>query len=222
MLSYASAMTLACLWMVWQLRVRPQPIRAERAILADGPTDTLGFRGNRAYTVAPAPKVPESNLTALAEPLGIDVLEFTPLEVSSTSVTLERAGLDGKPDVRDGGGGILVMKARLRNTSEDQVFAPLDEAFLRQPDQGLPDSFIEAGDERIYSYPLPVESEWLLDGQQFRELKPGESFETLLVSDRDALARTADSMTWRVRLRTGAGPENTNVVGVRFRRDQIH
>ena len=51
-------------------------------------------------------------------------------------------------------------------------------------------------------FPLAVESEWSIVGQEFRELKPGESYETVVVSAPDALDHVAPEMTWRLRLRT--------------------
>ena len=70
------------------------------------------------------------------------------------------------------------------------------------------------GGRRIELFPLAVESEWSIVGQDFRELGPGESMEALIVSAPDALGLKEEEMTWRVRLRTGIN--ETDVLGVRI------
>lgn len=222
LISYASAMTVACLWLTWKLRTRDPDTETQRVTYPGAsPVDPRGKRGDRGFQVPPATAIPVNRLIPIGKPIEIGSLRFTPLEVRSTSVTLVRRPAEGDRSVRDGGGGILVLSIRLENLSTDQVFAPLDEAFLREPNRGLPDSYIEAADGRIYSYRLPVESDWSIEGQDFRELKPGEVVDTIIASDEGALARTSELMTWRLRLRTGSDPDNTEVIGVQFRRDQI-
>ena len=56
-------------------------------------------------------------------------------------------------------------------------------------------------------------------GQEFTVLKPGESVETLIASEPGAADRLTDEMTWRVRLRIG--PYRTDVLGVRFNKDDV-
>ena len=68
-------------------------------------------------------------------------------------------------------------------------------------------------------FALAVESEWSIVGQVFRELKPGEAFETLVVTVPNALSQKTDEMTWRIRLRTDIN--HTDDLGVRFHADQI-
>lgn len=224
LISYASAMTIACLWLVWLLRSRESeapaaPPEQPRALRRLGSGDA--YVGPRLHAPPRSP-ITADRTTRLHQPLPIGAIELVPLEVRSTSVTLERLDPDGRRSVRDGGGGVLVLRLRLRNTSEDQVFAPLDEALLRIADQRLPECFIETGEGRIDAYPLSAGSEWGIVGQEFRELKPGEVVETFVASDEGALARAADAMTWRLRLRTGPAEESVDVVAVQFRRDQIN
>ncbi len=68
-------------------------------------------------------------------------------------------------------------------------------------------------------YPLAPASELSIVGQEFRKLKPGESYVTLIVSAPDAVKLTSPEMTWRIRLRTGI--DRTDIVGVRFRNSEI-
>src|SRR5262249_24130056 len=109
---------------------------------------------------------------------------------------------------------------KLRNLSSDTIFAPLDEAFLRERAPEIRDSLIRTGpNQSIEMYPLAVESEWAIVDQEIRALKPGETLETLIVSAPDALSRTAPEMTWLIRLRTGIN--RTDVLAVRFFQGEI-
>jgi hypothetical protein len=220
--SYASAMTLACAWLWW--RAGPSPPSPESdPIAASGRPDTeAGQREARSEIVAPPPEIAPGRTTVLGQSLTVGALEFTPLEVRVGRVELEHRGLDGSYEMRDGGDGALFLRVRFRNLSRDEVFAPLDEAFVREPDRGLPDSFLESpSGERIYLYPLPLASEWSIVEQDFRAIRPGETFDTVLVSDERALSRVVGPMTWRLRLRTGADAGRTELVGVRIDRGQI-
>jgi hypothetical protein len=107
----------------------------------------------------------------------------------------------------------MALRLRLRNTSSDLVFAPLDEAFVRDRDDGVSESFVELdGGRRVYLYPLPVDSEWSIAGQSFPDLKPGQSKETRVITEAD-FPSTSSETTWRLKLRTGL--KNSAVVGVK-------
>jgi hypothetical protein len=215
--SYASAVTLACLWLWWQGRHRAE------AAPDEPPTEVRfehGFRADRSRILKPPEPILAERLTDLGKTLKLDALEFTPLGLSREAVRLEPRGLDGERESRDGGEGALVLRVRLKNRSENQVFAPMDEAFLRQRDRGQPDSFLEtASGGRIEMYPLAVESEWSIAGQEFKELRPGESLETILVSEKDVGDRASAPMTWRLHLRTSI--DRTETIGVRIRKEDI-
>ena len=113
-----------------------------------------------------------------------------------------------------------MLKLRLKNISTDSILVPLDEAFIRERGRGVRDSFVETGGtRRIEMFPLAVVSEWSIVGQEFRELGPGESYETWVVSAPGALGHLAPEMTWRLRLRTDLN--QTETLGVRFREGEI-
>jgi hypothetical protein len=215
--SYASAMTLACLWLWWNGR-RPEPSLPDTI-----PADSRPDLETAIPAAAPAPvALPEDRITTLGVPLRIGAVEFTPLEVRVGQVELEHVGIEGQPEWRDGGPGALFLRVRLTNRSPDATFAPLEPAFVREPDRGRPESFLESpSGERIDTFPLPQASEWSIHGQTFRELRPGESFETVLVSAPESAARFAPEMTWRVRLRTGPEPGRTEFVGVCIRQGEV-
>lgn len=138
-----------------------------------------------------------------------------PLKVSIGPVKLQRTRVDGRTERQDGGSGAFRLHLRLKNVSDDVIFAPLDEAFVRDPDRQLPETFIEGeSGARVYAYRLPVSSEWEIEGQVFTELRPGEVVETIVLSDSDSIDRLDGPLTWRLRLRTA--PETTAVIGVSF------
>ena len=214
--SYASALTLAILWLGLSGRWSSHRPEADPDVFSIHP----GIRADHSRRVdRPEPLAPGRS-TALGEPIRLGSLELTPLDIAARPVTLEYQRVDGRREVRRGGEDALWLRLRLRNVSEDLVFAPLDEAFLREPDQGLPVCFIELGDlERIYTYPLAVESEWAIEGQEFRDLKPGEVFEAEVVSRPDALDRLTGPATWRLRVRTGL--DRLETIGIRFDPGQV-
>jgi hypothetical protein len=213
--SYASAMTLACLWLLYEGRWRHTPSApVEETIPADSRLEH-GLRASRSERVEPPKPVAADRITTLGQPIRIGMLELTPIEVWSGRVVLERATSAGRRQRREGGRGAIVVRLRLRNLSEDTVFAPLDEAFLREPDHGLPRSFLETGrGERIDLFPLAIESEWSIVGQSFRDLRPGEVREVVIPSAPETLGLVADPMTWRLTVRSGL--DQIDEVGIRF------
>lgn len=219
--SYASAMTLACAWLLWEAgRHHPESTTALEPPRAAVVRDEGPARADRSRKdEGPAP-IPADRRTSLGKPLQVGDLEVTPLEVLRGPVRLVRDTPEGGRRHREGGDGALKLRLRLRNRSADTTFAPLDEAFVRDPDRGRPDSFVENGrDDRIYPYRLAIRSEWTIVGQPFRDLRPGEAFDTVIVSAPDARVPAGSSPTWRLRLRTGANRDD--VIGVDFPADAI-
>lgn len=213
--SYASAMTLALAWTLYHPRVidRGEP----------GPPPSAGVAPPASGHQAPLSRKVETpepivgdHMTTLGKPLRVGMLEITPVDVSRQDVALEKKNLTGgQPRHRDGGQGAMVLRLRLRNTSADAVFAPLDQSYIRERGKEVVDTFVETPDGgRIYPFPLAVESEWSIAGQDFGELRPGESREVPIVTAPDAPGNDSGPFTWRVRLRTGIG--RTDVIGVRW------
>jgi hypothetical protein len=213
--SYASAVTLGLLWVLWTGRHantgaanEPEP---------PVPVDTRpdpGQRADRSRRLVPPAPIPAVHTTSLGKPLRMGLIEVTPLEVTNGLVQLQRefGAVKNKPV----GQNALRLRLRIKNISPDTVLAPLDEAFVRDRPRADADTFIECGSggTTIGMYPLAVESELSIVGQVFRDLRPGEEFVTEIVSVPDAAARKTPQMTWRVRLRTDIN--HTDDLGVRF------
>jgi hypothetical protein len=208
--SYASAVTLALVWWVVLPRLRGKG--EVESFKPEAPVAVGTRRPDLSRKVDPIAPIPPERITRLGEPLRIGSLEITPTAMTRQGVRLRRVSLTGKTETRDGGTGALALRVRLRNVSNDAIFAPLEKAFLRDTDTGLSESFVElAPPDRVYLYPLPVESEWSIVGQDFPELRPGEVKETTIVTAAD-FPSDGPPMTWRLMLRTGPG--QTEAVGV--------
>jgi hypothetical protein len=214
--SYASAVTLALIWLLAtgraSLSAAPPP-----TIATDSRPD-LGADGKRA--LPPPEQIADDLLAALGQTIRVGSLEVTPKEIRTGTVFLERVGADGAREQRNGGHEALLLKVLVTNVSKADVLTPLERAFVRKPDRGIPECFIETGrGERIDHYPLALESEWSIAGQKFVALKPGESVDAVVVSEKDAKRRLADPMTWRFRIRGDS--DKTHLIGVRFAADDI-
>lgn len=215
--SYASAVTLGLVWVLISGRKLRESEESDVTPTSEARADP-GKRAEHSRKVGIPTPIAADHLIPLGTPIQMGDLEVTPLAVSSGAVSLKRTIRE--PELRDGGHDALRLKIRLRNTSKDTLFAPLDEAFLREREKDVLDTVIETGGGgEIPMYPLAVTSEWSIDDQEFRELRPGESFEALVVSSADATSRVTDEMTWRLRLRTGI--DRTDTLGIRFRKEDI-
>ena len=224
--SYASAVTLAFGWLWWSGRPRPEPptdgpapsrASGRPAVANDqalAPADD-GQQADASALVTPSEPIPEGHHVAIGETLRIDALELSPMAVTKGRVELRRTRVDGSTERRRGGSDALRLRIRLRNASDDAIFAPLDEAFVREPDRRLPETFVEDRDgDRVYAYRLPVAGEWGIVGQDFPILRPGETTETVVATVADAADQLDGALRWRLRLRTA--PDQTQVVGVSF------
>jgi hypothetical protein len=218
--SYASAVTLGLIWVLWGQRLPRERAAGESDLFPPARTAAdPGHRAGLSRKQVPPPPLPEDRIMALGQSLRVGSLEVAPLEVSAGSVLLKRAINEFQK--RFGGDDALKLKLRLKNLSADSILVPLDEAFIRERGRGIHDSFIELGpNQKLDLFPLAVESEWSILGQEFRELEPGESFETLVVSAPGAVGRLGPEMLWRIRLRTDIN--QTETIGVRFRAADVH
>lgn len=215
--SYASAVTLGLLWVLFSGRRLHEGEEPDLFPATENRLDP-GRRADQSRKWVPPPPIAADRLATFGKPIRIGSLEVTPIEIRLGAVELEQAF--GGTKYRDGGSDALLLTLKLKNLSADTIFVPLDEGFIRERDQGGPDSFIESPKGGpIEMYPLAVESEWSIRDQVFEELQPGESCEALLVSAPEVSDRLSPEMIWRIRLRTGI--DQTETLGVRFRQDEI-
>ncbi len=140
-------------------------------------------------------------------------LEVTPRSIARRPVELLR--LQGTAEGERESSPSLVLTLELANRSTGSALTPLDPAIVRDPVPAVDQSFIEVpGGRRIAMFRLAIESEWSIRDQLFPALQPGETVETILVSEPVAMTDLKGTMTWHRKLRTA--PYRTDVLGVRF------
>jgi hypothetical protein len=218
LMSYASAVTIALIWVLWSNRRARENVEAEPSA-AESRTDSESTSDQNRRSLA-RPAIGANHLVGLGETVRLGLISVTPVSVSSGAVTLVRNF--GDHEKRSGGKGALKLRLRLKNLSEDSVIAPLDVALLRPRPGGDAETVIETGNEDepyISMYSLALESEWSIQEEEFRDLEPGSGYETTIVSAPGATAKTSPAMTWRVRLQTDSG--HFEDLGVRFRASEI-
>jgi hypothetical protein len=212
LMSYSSAVTLALTWFVWTGRSfrsagspsstnsSPAEVEAVPKTISSVPSGAL-------------PPLPAENLAVLGQTIQIGDLEVTPLAVQLRSVVLVRS-IDHNNSRREKAAS-LILRLKLKNVSKEHEFAPLERRFLREQTIAFDRSMIVTSPGKALDlFPLAVESEWSIKGQQFTTLKPGETMETVIASEPDIADRLTDEMTWRVRVRIGT--YRRDVLGVRF------
>lgn len=215
--SYASAVTLALAWVLWTGRQLPETEEPAEPTPGESVMDP-GFRADRSRKIVEPPSA-SASLTTLGTPIRLGQIEVTPLAVDWTTVVLKRVVTT--KTYQKGGDHALRLRLRISNLARDASFAPLDEGFLRNRGRGAPDSWIETdkGEPSIPLYPLAVDSEWSIVDQEFRELLPGETYETHVFSAPGVPRPLPESMTWMLRLRTGI--EETAVLAVQVSAGEV-
>ena len=219
--SYASAVTLALAWTLWTGRsFRSPEVRSVEPAAAASATDVAPSPApsEPSALAEPLPTLPSRNLTSLGGSIRLGEIEITPLGVDRGFVELRRSIDPG--ETRLARQPSYLLKVRFKNVSSDRTFMPL-EVFAVRESPGIPnETILESERGRIAMYPLALESEWSIPGQQFPRLGPGESAETLIATAPVAANKLGDSNTWRIRLRVS--PHQTDVCGVRFSHSEIN
>jgi hypothetical protein len=216
LLSYSSAITLALFWVLWTgrtLRSVEAPSTESRQAAADPATSV-----SEPSPSVPLPPIPPENQMTLGQTIKVGDIEITPLAINSAPVEL--VGMIEPLEYRREDTDSLILRIKLTNVSKVHAITPLDRALIREQASPLDRSHVVTSSARPISlFPLAIDSEWLIQGQVFPELTPGESAETLLASEAITDDRLVGIMTWRVRLRTG--PYRTDVVAVRFTKADV-
>ena len=215
LLSYASVLTLALSWLLWTGRI-PRAAAPEAAPI-EKPAAESAHRPAPPASDAPPPPLPPENLTTLGKPIRLGDLQVTPLSVEARPVELVRT-IDSNDHRRED--DCLVLRLRLANLSRDLPLSPLDRNLVRDRDTRAFDPYIATSEGRsIRLFPLAMDSEWSILGQEFPVLQPGESAETSVVAEPGSAAHVAAEMTWRVRIRIGV--YRSDMLGVKFTRTDV-
>jgi hypothetical protein len=216
LMSYSSAVTLALTWALSTGR----SFRSAESPSANT-SQTEGESVPKVVNSSPIgvlPPLAAENVASLGKVIRIGGVEVTPVGIEVTRLELVRSIEPAK--WRREKLASLVLRLRLKNISKSDTFAPLELRFVREQASTLDRSMIATSPgQAINLFPLAVDSEWSIDGQEFTVLEPGESVETLIASEPGAADRMTDLMTWHVRLRIA--PYRTDVLGVRFNKDEV-
>ena len=237
-ISYSSTMTLAVLYLAWQLMNGGGSASSLESLPDVKPQrDTDGNIGMS--LIKEAAEMPPGHTLALGDSRRFGNLKVTPLRVTRGPVKFEFHLKDEsrkKPD----GGEILQLWLRFENVSTDQSIAPLDGlVFRRDPafDIGELDranNFVCARSEkkkdghRVLVYELNRNDVWNLRNQSTEfEIPPGESFETYIPTTEEGVKELLSSdapYLWRVHFRKGYSPRRygvTTVVEVSFDKSDV-
>ena len=210
-------MTIGLAWMLWTGR----PFRSAAPTESGGPAEGRGSRPRN----QPSPVLAKTclrfraeNLTSIGKTIRIGDVEITPLAIQLAPVDLVHRIDAGEFHHEEANS--LVLRFRMTNLSNVDSLKPLTRGLLRDDVSSVDRSFVASPDgPNIGLYSLAVESEWLIFGQEFPVLKPGESAETLVASEPVNEDRLPWSMTWRLRLRIG--PYRTDMLGVSFTKSEL-
>lgn len=233
-MSYASAVTLACLYLlylVWK--------GAPSLDLPDlAPPVTKGNQVTTLLYVSPDKHVPTGHQLRLGESQRYGSLRVTPLRVTRGPLSFEYFD----PEVaesRADSGPVLKLHLKLENASGDQEFVPLDRqlVFTKEPDRKRLGSFkannflcnvSDRGDldRHVQVYDLAPDSSWVLRGENLdRELKAGETLEVFIPTTEEGWEDLKGDLVWRVHLRKGYNRRSlrgvTTLVEIRFRSSDI-
>src|SRR5262245_61558466 len=225
LLSYASAVTLLCGYLIW---TRPSTLD-----LPDlEPPRTTNKKVVRLQYLPPDKLVPPANVLKLGESRQFGSVRVTPLRVTRGLVEFQfyKAESDER---RDPEGPVLKLHLRFDNVSRDQEFIPLDQqlVYTKEPDRkeyGLfkANNFVCNVDDRtklashVFVFDI-MSDNWLMKNQHLdRELRPGESVETFIPTTPEQIETLTGELVWRVHFRKGYNPKSfrgvTTLIEVRF------
>lgn len=180
-----------------------------------------------------------ANLKAgLGGKIEVGQVEVEPLRVERRPLRLFAEKKNGEERVPTTGTA-LVLRLRVKNTSSDLTFSPLDPAFNRKTitNDDRPLTRLVVAGESYYGGPVnwPFRTTRQYDDEQRDDatpLKPGESREYSVCSATDAkllaaVRKATDPVVWRVQVRRGVIEYRekevpvTAVIGVEFKGSQV-
>lgn len=236
--SYASAMTLACVYLLYMLLTKSYTI-SNLESLPDLAPPKAGKNMKATMKLVPvdAPMPPGHTLT-FNETVRYGSVNLTPVRV--TRGPLEFVHYDpAAKQTKERTGTVLKLHLRFENVSKDQDFPPLDRdlVFNRTPDGKnfgafLANNFVCKLEEKkrngncILMYDLAEGSSFDLKDQHLgRVLNPGESFETFVATGEEDVNTLSGPLVWRIHFRKGYNPVSlrgvTTIVEVVFNSDEI-
>jgi len=231
LLSYASAVTLACVWLFYQLQNVPLN-NLER--LPDPVESARGAERSLTLVAVDSP-MPSGHTLSLLQTQRFGHIRVTPLRVSRESLEFEPLQQFGAGASMAPIGPVLKLWLKLENASSDQKIAPLDRTLMLsrryENDQVMANNFLRPGHgaEIRLLHDNPIEGNWNwkgqgADGLDGRVLEPGGSFETYVPTGAEGIDELSGPLVWRVHIRkgySGSGRGVTTLFEVAFDSSQI-
>jgi len=232
--SYASAMTLVAVYLLWQY-LTPDLSNLESLPDVRPPKkkDTIAYQ-----LVPEGATMPAGHTLRLGETQKFGHIRVTPVRVTRGALQFEHhLGNEGvDPPV---GPPVLKLWLKFENASSDQQIAPLDGLVFRRVegadfDHQRSNNFLcrmsdkHGKGNRVLVWPLIETDVWnVRDQQASRELAPGETLETYIPTAADGLQAVLggqEPLVWRVHIRKGYSPKLygvTTVFEVEFSEDDV-
>lgn len=228
--SYASAVTLVLVYML---------IFSRTSALESLPDlkPPMNKNGDISWQYnPPVNNVAPGHVLSLGQSRRFGNVKVTPVKVTRGPVKFEHyAGQAGA--ARLPSEPVLKLWVKFENVSRNQTFSPLDPQLLFTRDvRNLGESirangFVTTEADRkkgkplFYFFDIPVLSEFRIIGQNLnRELAPGDTVESFVPSEEDALNLKGD-LVWRFQFRKGYHPKSmrgvTTLIDVRFNTKDI-
>ena len=211
--SYASAVTLACLYLVFLLLSNPRTLDLPD-LAPPQPKDKK--KVTSLIYLSPDQEIPPANVLKLGQSRQYGSLNVTPLCVTRGPVEFQyyQTQADQQKEIE---GPVLKLHLRFENVSRDQEFIPLDSklVFSKEIDRkayGLlkANNFVcnvaDRNDpaRQVFMFDLTPNGKWLLKGENLdRELVPGQVLETFVPTTSDQIDSLSGDLVWRVHFRKG-------------------
>lgn len=231
-LSYASAVTLACAYLVIN-----RPSTLDLPDIAEPKA-----KGNKKVTLQylpPEKQIPATNILHLGESRRFGSVRVTPIRVTRGMVQFLFHDAEQEEE-RAPEGPVLKLHLRFDNVSRDQDFAPLDRqlVFTRESDSteyGVfkANNFVCNAGERaklarhVFAFEAsPNDISWRLKDQNLDlEIGPGEWLDTYVATSDEHLDNLSGDLVWRVHFRKGYNRQSfrgvTTLIEVLFKSTDI-
>jgi len=231
LVSYASAMTLLCVYLI-----ATRPSTLDLPDLAPKKSKTKNA-SNFPYFPMEKEVLP-ANVMRLGESRQFGSVRVTPVRVTRGQVEFSFYK-PGEDETRAPEGPVLKLHLRFDNVSRDQEFVPFDRqlVYTKVPDKQYgwfnPNNFVSNVSDRserakhVYVFDMPPKtSDWLMRDQNLdHELKPGDFVETFVPTTADDIETLSGDLVWRVQFRKGYNPKSlrgvTTLIEVLFKSSDI-
>jgi len=234
LVSYASAVTLICAYLVMQsFSGKPHDLESLPDLKPPMKDDEIAYR-----LVPEGASLPPGHTLRLGESRRYGNLLVTPLRVETSDLKFEH--YTGDPArKRESVSDVMKLWVRFENVSEDQKFAPLDRTLVlkrivdpEQPGRLRSNQFLSTVgdkgnlDRTFLLYDLEEYGDWNFAGVKDEPvLGPGESIETYLPAAPAADEELDGTVVWRIQFRKGYHPKSkrgvTTLIEVRFKKNEI-